>query len=333
MEAIKSGISRAIDSKEIMQLEDMIDQMAILADDKDYTMTSDDTRVLDSSRVELNTLKNQFAIRNEIEQVKPDLTIPLIPGNAARLREAVDRMVDAKQESAEHVGLFTEEEDNLLKESLANVEDLEHKVGMTNQARNNLNAAVDQRVFIPLRTAIKEAHAAPFMERDELVEPIQLAKYLDPKIRKLAVKNAMRSRNIKDLENALSDLKEAGVEDDALEEKGRYMLEKLQRRAVRQQKMERKKEREDAKRKADIERLTSTLSSAMQSRDVDQLQLALETFEDSGYDDVDVPTFVEAEQLFDELKINIVREKLKRGIEERDIESLEHAVDETELGG
>ncbi|XP_039263482.2 uncharacterized protein LOC120339424 [Styela clava] len=333
MEAIKSALARSFANENIPQIEDLVDQMSTLAEDKEYTMTADDSRVLDESRTALNTLKHKSALMDEIATVRPDLSVPLVPPNLEILKQAVDRMTVAKKGAEQFDGVFSDADAVLLEDARVNASTLENKVNIMTNARERLELAVEKREYIELKHSIRNAIQAPFIERKELVEPRKLAIFLDPKARRMAVKKGMRARDIGMLDVALQDFKDARVDDETLLLKGERTLDKLRKRERRRAKQERRKEKEDAKRAAEIARLTEVLRSAIASRDTEHLQLALEEFEESGFDDEDVPVVVEAEELFDTLKIQDLRERLQDAIKRRDLSGLENAVDDADYGG
>ena len=333
MEAIKSALARSLAAENLLQAEDLIEQMSSLAAEEEYTMTADDARVLDEARTTLNLLKDKHTVIGEITAVRPELSLQLIPPNLLPLKNAIARMSVAKKQAEPFPGVFTEEDGVLLEEAKVNSQVLEHKVGLMNEAREKLDLAIEKREYTPLKHAIRDAIDAPFIDRKELLEPRKLAVFLDPKARRMAVKKAMRARDHRALEIALQDLKDANVNDEALMIKGERTVEKLKKREKRQAKEERRKERQDARRAADIAHLTGVLRDAITLRDTEHLQLALEEFEESGYDPEDVPKVAEAEELFDNLKIQDIRERLLDSITRRDLTGLENAIDDADYGG
>lgn len=333
MEAIKSALARTIAAENIPQTQDLIDQMSILAEDTEYTMTADDSRVLDEARTSLNAMRDKQAVIEEIARVRPDLLLTLIPPHLMPLRKAVERMSVAKSQAKPFPGVFSEEDAVLLEEAKVNSNVLGNKVDHMNDARKQLDWAVEQRDYNTLKHAIRNAITAPFIDRKEIIEPRKLAVFLDPKARRMAVKKAIRARDIEALEIALVDMKDAKVDDPELVAKGERTLDKLRKREKRRAKEERRKEREDAVRMADIAHLTAVLQQAITSRDTEHLQLALEEFEESGYDEEDVPVATEAEELFDNLKIQDIRDRLMDSIERRDVSGLEKAIDDADYGG
>lgn len=333
MEAIKNALTRTIAAENIPQTQDLVDQMSILAEDEEYTMTADDLRVLDEARTSLNTMRDKKEIIDEIARVRPDLLLSLIPPHLVPLQKAVERMSVAKTQAEPFPGVFSEEDDVLLEDAKVNSKVLENKVEHMNDARKQLDWAVEQRDYSLLKSAIRNAITAPFIDRKEIVEPRKLAVFLDPKARRGEVKKAIRARDIKRLDIALQDLNDAKVDDPELVAKGERTLEKLKKREKRRAKEERRKEREDAARAEEIAHLKSVLEQAIASRDTEHLQLALEEFEESGYDVEDVPVATEAEELFDNLKIQDIRDRLMDSVQRRDVNGLETAIDDADYGG
>lgn len=334
MESIKSAVGRAIKSENVVQLEDLIDQMVGLSTDGKFAMTADDSRLLDESRDLLHDLKRKHALKQEIDITRPALQVPLLPGMVDKLAKGVETMQRLKEAAAEFPGVFTPDDEELLKTASLNSIDLKRKTEKMKEAEMALTAAMNSRDYADLTRAIALAEEAPFIEESTLEAARDLAAFLDPPTRIATMKTAIASRNIPEIEKALEDFKSARVPgQSSLEAKAVRTLAKLKRLEKKRKRAEQKRKREAARRDAEIALLNDKLRAAMDSKDIYILQDALDVCEDSGYRDEEIPLYFAAEELFEKMTIENVRSRLKDGIERRDIQQLETAIDDADYGG
>ncbi|CAK8681135.1 unnamed protein product [Clavelina lepadiformis] len=334
MERIKSAIPRMAKAENIPQVADLIEQMAELSVMEDFKMTGDDSRVLDESRSVLHELKQKHAIKDEIDVVKPNLLLPLLSENLSPLKEGIESMKKLKTAAEEFEGVFNKEDEELLSKAQVSADDLSIKVNETTKARKRLDAAINARDFFQLNSALAQAEEAPFIDSSELENPKDLREFLNPTNRLADLTAALKSRNIPQLTLAIEDFKEAKVSGHApLLEKAERRLKKLIKLEKKQKKLEKKQKREEARRKGDIEALDRGLENAINARDIEQLQEALMECENSGYEAGDIPLYSKAEELYDELVLDRLRETLLDAVDRRDILNLESAIDEADYGG
>ena len=337
MERIKSAIGRMASAEKLVQLADLIDQMVELASEKQFTMTSDDMRMLDESRVTLHDLKRKHAILDDIKSTRPSLTLPQVPDSLQKLSAGVETMIKLKESAAEFKGVFTAEDEALLATATLSASDLKTKVNKRKKVEEDLQKAIENRDHEALTHALAEAENTEFMDQAELQNAREMCDFINPVTRSVALKGAIKSRNREQLTQAISDFKKAGA---AKHPDRAILLETAERRLKKVKKMEKAKRREEklrrreeAKRQAEINELNFALEEAMDARDTDLLQEALEKCENSGYTDKDIPLYTKAEEMLDELTIERLRNSLRDAIDRRDILNLEKSIDQAEYGG
>ena len=334
MERIKTAIEKMAAAEKLSQLADLIDQMVELGSYQQFTMTSDDLRVLDDSRVTLHELKRKHAIIDEIEVTRPLLTLPQIPDSLEKLSSGVQTMTRLKESAAEFKGAFTLEDETLLATATLSASALQAKVAERNRVQENLRVAIENRDHEALLAALAEARETEFMDEAEIQSAQEMCDFINPIIRTVELKQAIKSRDKAQLTQAIENFKEARVPEQAiLLETAERRLKKIKKLEKKQKKEEKQRRRVEARRQAEINELNYSLELAMEARDTDKLQDALETCENSGYSDKEIELYTKAEELLDELTIQRLRESLLDAIDRRDILNLEKGIDQAEYGG
>ncbi|XP_039271221.2 uncharacterized protein LOC120345745 [Styela clava] len=271
-------------------------------------------------------------IQVDIEKVKVALQLQAVPDNLVNLRLAVEKMKTLKESSSGFENLFTNQNESELFEATANLEQLTKKVEKLNEARHKLDEAVIKRNYVKLKHAIKRASRAPFSKSVDLKEPRKLLNFLDPKERCTEVKDAMEQREIDKLEEALMNMREAGVIDDSLEDQARDTLKKLHKQKKKDEKIRRKIERERARRQREMDKQIENVSNAIEARDIEILEQALNDFENSEFDEAELSIVPEAKQLLEHLKIERMRKRLQDGVFKRDFNMLLDALIDADYG-
>ncbi|XP_078485443.1 uncharacterized protein LOC100181885 [Ciona intestinalis] len=334
MEAIKSAITRMVAAENLPQLSDLIEQMVELSADPNFEMTADDTRVLDDSRAILHALKRKHSILDELVATRPLLQLPQIPDELDKLEEGVRVMSKLKDSASEFDGVFLSTDDVMLTTVTMNTEELKDKVNEMKIGQARLRAAMGMKNYKEIMNAIEIVKNGPFPDDQLLIEAQELAVFLDPAARRTGLRKAIRDRDIEALEKEIQAFIEAMVPgEEELLEKAQRTLEKLKKIKRKEEKAEKRRLKEEAKRKEEIGELTAKLQLAIESRDINELQDAMDVCEDSSYPSDDIPLFSDAEELFDQLTIAQHRRDLKEGIARRDIFMLEKTVDAVEYGG
>lgn len=272
-------------------------------------------------------------LRSQLITIKKDLQLKLIPDNLLTMQKALDSMKIVKVSSEGFQDVFTERDEVILFESLQNVEELRKKVDKATIVREQVQKAFKERDFYSLDYAIKRAMRAPFVRKEELIEPRRLANFLDPRRRRSAVKNGIKDEDITAIEKGIMNMKEACVVDDKLTNKAKRVLKVLRKRRRREDKERRRREREEARRRQEIKFLTDNLIIAMKKEDIESLEESLQEIDDSPYREKEIPTLNEAKELLEELKIVNMREKLQNAINARNITVLLDTIIDADFGG
>lgn len=271
-------------------------------------------------------------IMKDIQILKVDLKVPLIPDNLPSLNVALGKMKMLQREAEGYGNVFTSENEADLYQASIDLEQLTKNTEKTTKARHRLQEAVDARNFVLLRHALKRASRAPFIKDEDLIEERKLAAFLDPENRIAAVENAIEEEDIEMIEEALLDLKEAKVINDALELTAANEIKRLRKEKRRRERQIRREERAAAKRKKELEKLNTSLESAVVARDLDSLEKAVNKLDVSEFIDEEVEAASEARKVLRELRIERMRERLKKGIESRDMETLYNALMDAKYG-
>ena len=278
----------------------------------------------------LNEKKDR--ILADIQTVKPDLEVSLIPNNLDTLRNAVDKMRMLKDESQGFESVFSSANEAEMFEADASLKQLQNNVTKRDNARRELQNAMEVKDFNKLKRAVRKASRAPFIEEDELVEARKLITFLNPEIRCEEVKRAMEEDDIEMLEKSLSDMKEAGVENFALEFEATTALENLKEQKRIEEKERRRAERERRRKERALNRLEACLQEAIESRDLETMAQAVTELDVSEFIDDEVPSAMESRNLLAQLKIERARSRLQDGIRTRRVDALYNALMDAKYG-
>ena len=334
MERIKTAIDRMAAAEKLAQLADLIDQMVELSGDEQYTMTSDDLRVLDESRVLLHDLRRKHAIRDEIESTRPLLSLPQVPDSLEKLTLGVQTMTRLKESAAEFKDIFSLEDATLLDTATLSANELQRKVEERNRVEEKLRELMEACDHEALVLAIEKAKQIDFVDEELLQKSQELCEFINPIKRAADLKQAIRVRDMTQLTQSIEDFKVAKVPNqEILLETAERRLKKLKKLEKKKRKEDKKRRKEEKRRQSEINQLNLGLKIAIEAQDSDLLQDALEKCENSGYDHNDIPLYTEAEELLDKLTIKRLRESLADAIERRDIFNLERSIDQADYGG
>lgn len=298
--------------------------------------TNNHENLLRTSQEKLQNLGERLKdIESRKTSIKISLALPMIPNNLETLQNAVIVMGNIKEESDGIKGAFTEEDLDFYHETSDKVKILEKKMQKRNSILQRLEAAMKDRDYKNLSSALKRAKKTHFIDRNELKEAKRLVDFLNPKKRRSALKAAIKEEDSVMVESAIKDFEEAGVSDDALYEKGIKALKKLQKRDRKLEKRQQKQEREEARKQAEIKRLAALLQLAVESSDRDQLDEAVEEFENNKFKITvqDVPIAEEAMRLLEKMQIGELKQRLIKATKKRDYEMLNDAIMDVDFKG
>lgn len=276
--------------------------------------------------------EKKHQLMKDLQILKVDLKVPLIPDNLPTLNVALDKMKTLQKEAEGYGNVFTAENEADLFQATIDSEQLTKNTEKTTKARHRLQEAMDAANFVRLSHALKRASRAPFIKDEELLEARKLAAFLNPENRIAAVESAIDEEDIEMIEEALLDLKEAKVINDLLEQTAASEIKRLRKEKRRRERQIRREERAAAKRKKALEKLNASLESAVVARDLDMLEKAVNDLDVSEFTDDEVEAAPEARKVLTELRIERMRKRLKEGIESRDMETLYNALMDAKYG-
>ena len=308
---IQDIILKLIKDENLVVLERKLNSLKEIMNRKHYRKTEKDEKFVIETATTFEKLTIKHSFMEKIQITWKEFDLPAIPESVEKLQGSLEKMIQLKTESFEY-GAFGEDDENNLHVQIEKLEELKMKVAKRNEMQTSLNQQLDKRDYNELVQVLKNCEKVEFIDAKLLQKCQNLANFLNPKMRLAALKEAMKSRDLKLLTQAIADFKEAKV-DGHLE-----TLEKSEKRL---------------KKLIKIEKLNDNLRKAMVKKKIENLKEAILRCDESKTRNSDIPLYSDAQQLLEKLVIEELRGALQSAMKSRSLERLQHALQQIEESG
>ena len=305
-------VNQLILAEDLLALEKKLDELRHVTKDKNYKKNEETENFIKTSFDALEVLRKKHRLRDELKKAWKGFELPLIPDSLASLKASIAAVEELKKQAQKYDGGFTATDEEKLQKHTQEVEDLEIKIKSRDKANQSLTDAFNSRDYEELKSVLRQTQKLSFLDEDLVQKCKDLRDFLNPKKRREALLNASKSRDIEELEKAISDFKAANVT---------QYLDDLKKAEKRLKKLKR------------IEKFNKELREAMIEQDVPRLRKALQQCEESKINQNDIPLYQEAKDLLFELIVEELKENLQEAIASRNLLKLAEALKQIDESG
>lgn len=310
---LKVSVTAFIEDENLSELESSLLEMKSLMDEEDYKSKDANEKFYKKSRSQQEVLIEKYQLLKDIKETWKKSKMDWIPENLLEFRNISNYMKELKKQAKKHPGVFTNKDEEKLKDLQICIDNLAEKTRLRDKAEERLREELNKDKYLGIVSALEVAENTLFVDKELIKKATLRAEFLNPETRIKEIKEATKGKNFRRLQQAIDDIMEAGL-------------------SSREDLLGPAKRRLEVLRKANS--LNELLYKAMKTEDLEQLKKALHRCDSNPrVKNQDIEFYEEAVKLKEKWTQTYYEDLLKQAIKSKDPLTLSSTLKKVEGSG